>query len=426
MKKFLMSAMVALLAVLAGCGHDNEERELRRDKEVTPNVPVAEKKASIANEQMTYDKSRKEIKALHNQVQHDMHWDLHHNTWHPQYPIRSAPVFVPDDTAYTTSQIASSTQSQAPPTEIVTQQTSQPFVPPAPVGNKKAVIVGINNYPGCPLQGCVNDATDIANLIHFTEADYQQFNPIDETDAAGIKAWLKTDLSFTSDQIVYLRDADATTTNITQALLWLTADTKPGDVRFFWYSGHGAEFAGSDVSNQPDHQNQVMCPVDFAWDEQHMIQDVQLHKIFATMPNGVIFNWGSDSCHSGDLDKAIPPRNVRYRRYPLPPPANVAANLAAVKLKRGMPHRGIVAGELDVGFLSGCQYDEFSADTQDEAGRPCGAMTHYFLKVLKTQGMWNKPLTTLAADENKILDSMKYGQHPQPEGARKSKGWLQN
>lgn len=32
---------------------------------------------------------------------------------------------------------------------------------------RKALVVGINNYPNSPLSGCVNDATSIANLLEF-------------------------------------------------------------------------------------------------------------------------------------------------------------------------------------------------------------------------------------------------------------------
>ncbi len=29
----------------------------------------------------------------------------------------------------------------------------------------KAVLVGINEYPGCPLEGCVNDVSDMAQFL---------------------------------------------------------------------------------------------------------------------------------------------------------------------------------------------------------------------------------------------------------------------
>lgn len=426
MKKFLSYALATLLLVsLGGCDRDQREYERRKDLEQIPGVTAVQKDTLISGENKTYGQAKKEMKALHDQVQKDMKWDKNHGVWHNAYPISTLhdTVSVPIETIVE-QPVVTNVQPTGPPI-IVPQPSTLPPVhlPPASVGNKKAVIVGINKYPGAALNGCVNDATDIRDIVKMTEADANKFATSSVADTEALKAWLKYNLSFTDDQIVFLRDEDATTANITQALIWLTADTKAGDIRMFWYSGHGAEWAGSDVKNQPDGQNQVICPVDFAWDEDHMIRDVQFNKLFATMPDGVIFNWGSDSCHSGDLEKAFPRKGITNRRWPISPPAAVVTNLTIVKSRRGIPHRGIVAGELDVGFLAGCQYDEFSADTQDENGRPCGAMTHYFKQCLFAN--WHAPLTSLAADMTKIMDQYKYDQHPQPEGARRRMGWMQ-
>lgn len=260
-----------------------------------------------------------------------------------------------------------------------------PTQPPVVKQDKKAVLVGINKYPGAPLNGCVNDANDIRSFI-------------------------KVNYKFTDAEIVLLLDGDATTEKITNALNWLVADTKPDSIRLFWYSGHGAEYAGSDVSQQPDGKNQVICPVDFDWSEQHMIKDVQFNQLFRTMPNGVIFNWGSDSCHAGDLIKAI---DKRYRRYPTIPP-NVATQLAKVKKARGL-----VNGELEVGYISGCRFDQLSQDVANSQGRPCGAMTNAFFMTMNT-GYMGKSLVEVVAKMNTLLTE----QNPQAEGSRKDKPFL--
>lgn len=418
MRKLLFLLPVLLLA---GCNRDNDVPD-RGD------ISDRDKQAYINQENASYSETKHQIEQIHKQLHDEMKRDLHHHTWHNEYPASSGHVVIGEPVEIAPPQVVDSTPPVfIPPTvptaapQVVTPPTTGP--PPAYTPNlsKKAVIVGINKYPGCPLNGCVDDASDIRSFVKSTPAQ----NKFQSTDDA-LKSYLLNSCSFTDDQIVFLTDADATTANITTSLLWLVADTKPGDIRLFWYSGHGAEYAGSDLANQPDHQNQVMCPVDFDWSPEHMLMDVQLHKMFATMPNGVIFNWGSDSCHSGDLTKEVPRKPfVKSKMYPLPPPPAVAANLAAVKAKRGISRRGIVGGELDVGFLSGCTYDETSADTQDEQGRPCGALTHYFLTTIYAAGNWPKPLTTLSATLDVTLDQMQYGQHPQSEGSRKGKGWLQ-
>lgn len=38
---------------------------------------------------------------------------------------------------------------------------------------KKALIVGLNNYPECKLECCINDAIAIKNLLSLMEMDHQ-------------------------------------------------------------------------------------------------------------------------------------------------------------------------------------------------------------------------------------------------------------
>jgi metacaspase-1 len=253
---------------------------------------------------------------------------------------------------------------------------------------KKALLVGINKYPSAPLSGCVNDVTDM-------------------------KAILIANYGFADGDIKLLKDGDATTENILKGLAWLTAGTKSGDTRFFHYSGHGAEYAGGDVTQQPNGQNQIICPVDFDWTEAHMIKDVQFVDVFKTLPDNVIFNWISDSCHSGDLTRVLSRNESKSKFYPVPPPVNVAIQLEKAK-KQG--RRGFVQGSLDVGYVSGCRFDQTSADTYDSTGRPRGALTWYFLDVLS-----KSPTSALKDVVSTTMSNLKrdgYSQEPQAEGAR--------
>lgn len=38
---------------------------------------------------------------------------------------------------------------------------------------RKALIVGLDNYPECPLTGCVNDAVAVADIVSKTETVLQ-------------------------------------------------------------------------------------------------------------------------------------------------------------------------------------------------------------------------------------------------------------
>ena len=277
---------------------------------------------------------------------------------------------------------------------------------------KAAVIVGINKYPGNALEGCVDDALDICQLHHAAVSDSIKLADV-----------YVHGYGFKRRNIKLLLDGDATTANIRAALVWLAVKTHPaaGDARVFWYSGHGAEDAVSaDANSEPDHLNQLMCPVDFDWSREHELIDKDLVAIFSQMPAGVLFNWGSDSCHSGDLDKGAVSKRVLHRREFPNPPAEVRARIAKVKAKQAFMHRNLINGILDVGFLSGCKSDQTSADSSDDHGRPCGAFTHAFIQALAVNQ--DATLQQLAGKMDAALAG--YDQTPQAEGARSGKAWL--
>lgn len=271
---------------------------------------------------------------------------------------------------------------------------------------KRALLIGINRYPGAPLRGCVNDVHNMANL-------------------------LMTRYGFAASDIVILTDGDATTANILAKLNWLVSVT-PDFELFFHYSGHGA----TTPSGRPDKPNGVsecICPVDFDWSRQHMIIDSQLVEIFSRIPSGCIFNWVSDSCHSGTLDRDMPAPEPWYKRlwnhffppccdkraFPVP-----LAMQAVISAARAMGHapKGMTNGILDVGYVAGCRSDQTSADTQDPNGVPCGALTYYLVKkIQQTQPM---PLKDLVAMVSQDLANDGYDQRPQAEGARIDKPFL--
>jgi hypothetical protein len=68
----------------------------------------------------------------------------------------------------------------------------------------RALLVGINAYPGQPLLGCVNDVNDVANFL---------------VDRCG----------FDSSDVRLVVDDRATTNNIKERLAWLSKGTGIGD-----------------------------------------------------------------------------------------------------------------------------------------------------------------------------------------------------
>jgi len=264
----------------------------------------------------------------------------------------------------------------------------------------KALLVGINNYPNCPLRGCVNDVTDMANL-------------------------LVTGFGFKPEEIRLLTDARATTDAIIERLTWL-ADAKPGDKVFFHYSGHGAQYPARNDKSEIDGKYEIICPVDFDWSPRRMITDKQFVNIFKRMPSGVKFNWFSDSCHSGDLDRNMTPKMKKgtiingMRRYPVP--ADIAWRQYVAKEKKIIiEDRGLVNGTLEVGFVSGCRSDQTSADAAF-GGKANGALTYFLIKHLSS----NKSLPLNAIVPKVIGDMKNYGftQVPTCAGTRGSISFL--
>jgi len=279
----------------------------------------------------------------------------------------------------------------------------KPDQPPVQQGpaNHRSLHVGINTYPGAPLQGCVNDAKNLRVYV----VDERRFIPAGNAHL--------------------VLDNDATRDRIWQELKWLIKDAKAGDRRLFTFSGHGCEYAG-DTAGQPGGLNSVICPVDFDWSRDKMIMDTDFVSMFRTLPDGVLFNWLADSCHSGDLSRAVgplgPPAKPRVARYyPKEPPPIVKANLEKVRKAR-WARRGFVDGLLDVGLITGCKQKQTSADTIEE-GENCGAMTYWFLYAIHVKP--NDPIDSLAKQMCEFLRADGFDQEPQAEGARHDKPFLQ-
>jgi len=247
----------------------------------------------------------------------------------------------------------------------------------------RALLVGINAYPGQPLNGCINDVNDMANFL---------------TSACGFK----------SSDIRLLVDARATTTGIVDRLKWLVAGAKKGDRLLFHYSGHGARFPIRNAQGKVTSVHDTICPVDFDWSEKRALLDDHLRTLIDKAPKDIEFIYVSDSCNSGDLTRVF--RDWQPRCYF--PPADIAWRLRTAADRHmkttEMPHDRC-------GLISGCKSTQESADAVF-GGRYNGALTYYLLKTLKAPGGLTKPLTTLVKDVMTALKKGHYSQEPQVRG----------
>jgi hypothetical protein len=253
----------------------------------------------------------------------------------------------------------------------------------------RALLVGINEYPGAPLCGCVNDVTDMAALL---------------TAKCGVAA----------ESIRLVTDARADTAAITERLAWLVDGLRPGDRALFHYSGHGAQAAARDANGDVGPVHDVICPVDFDWSDEHMITDDQFHALFAQVPAGVECVWISDSCHSGGLDRAMPRNAVRKS---LLAPVDIAWRALAAAAKQLAPLSFVHAvNAQNVALLAACASDETAADASFQ-GRPNGALTYYLLQTLNGPRGLAQSLTSVVSAARNALAKAKYPQEPQLAGS---------
>jgi metacaspase-1 len=258
----------------------------------------------------------------------------------------------------------------------------------------RALLVGINKYPSPnELNGCVNDVTDMA-------------------------AFLVSKCGFGHDDIRLLTDQRATAKGILNRLGWLLNGASKGDRILFHYSGHGAQVASRNPQGAADAIDEVICPVDFSFDEPGtMIRDKDFVRIFGSVPAGVEFNWISDSCYSGGLTRAMlggPAFKVRTFAIPADIAWRNQSALQAGETPLGMK---AAAAQLNVALISGCTAKQESADA-DIGGRYNGAMTYYLLDVLKGAKGLKNPLTGVVKTMVKDLKTAKFTQTPELLGSR--------
>ncbi len=188
---------------------------------------------------------------------------------------------------------------------------------------RRALCVGINNFknrPDAQLQGCVNDANNMAGIF-------------------------KSFLGFTDEDITVLTDDQATKANIMSNLQAMVDGAKSGayDYLAFSLSSHGTQVPDLD-GDEPDKADEAFCPHDLAatlhgeWDRDHIIVDDELHDLFATLPPNVLLEVYFDTCHSGTGLRALALAPGRKPRW-LPPPSMKAFKEVEGRVSRGLSGR---------------------------------------------------------------------------------------
>lgn len=256
-----------------------------------------------------------------------------------------------------------------------------------PFSDDRALLTAIIDYKTAPLYGCINDAMNW-------------------------KAKLLS-VGFKESNIHMLLNSDATRANIISESKWLVATSGR---KFNLFSGHGSQWPDSAES---DGMAEIICPYDFEWDREKMITDDDYAELFRDVCG--TFTWVSDSCHSGDLTRAIGRTNPHYRRAKfIPPPAELLAKLAG--RRRKVKNLKFFKSQMNVAFIGGCQPNQTSADTFYN-GQYCGALSAY---LLETMGKFpsSEKVKNLVEETTKLLRRDGYDQIPYPDGSQISKPFL--
>ena len=277
------------------------------------------------------------------------------------------------------------------------------------MAGKKALFVGINkfaNYSQFTLNGCVNDAKDMAALY-------------------------KDLLGFKTTEMTVLSDAQATKANIMSNLNAMVADAKAGKLNYlvFSLSSHGTQM--NDTSgDEPDGKDEAFVPYDIAekagaWDPAHIISDDEFHDLFVQLPAGVLLEVYLDTCHSGTgLRGAEFGLHAPRARYIAPPDQEFSKKTARMRgftLQRPVPaatkgaksaSKAAVAGADHI-LWTGCKANQTSADAYF-SGRYNGAFTYYFVKVMRDSK--NKLSRKDVITKMRSLMKSGFAQTPQLEG----------
>jgi hypothetical protein len=160
----------------------------------------------------------------------------------------------------------------------------------------RALLVGINNYPDPAnrLEGCLNDVFLMSSVLQ--------------------------ECGFQAEDIRVVLDERATTAGILERLHWLLDGTASGDIRFFFYSGHGALLPAYGVNGRIRRVNACLVPYDFAWTSETAITDDRLLNLYCQLPYDAHFTMVLDSCYSGGMTRGslrvrglIPPDDIRHQ-----------------------------------------------------------------------------------------------------------------
>ncbi len=142
------------------------------------------------------------------------------------------------------------------------------------MGNRKALCIGIDEYASSPLEGCVNDAKQWADLFS---------NDYDVTE---------------------LHNENATRSGIISVLRGMISRSSSGDVLVVTYSGHGTQIESSNNDEDDDGLDEAVVPYDYD-SRGDLLVDDDIGELVSELSSGVNLTFIMDCCHSGTITREV-------------------------------------------------------------------------------------------------------------------------
>lgn len=228
-------------------------------------------------------------------------------------------------------------------------------------GRRRALCIGIDDYPTAPLTGCQNDA----------------------------RLWKDTlgKLGFTVELLL-----NANRDELFEAILRAITESRAGDDVVVQFAGHGMQVEdidGDEAMGDSPGFDEALCPIDF--NEGALLLDDDLGALIDRLPAGARLTMFMDCCHSGTNTRAIagprtsaPPRGATRRSVRATPVLNEAHRLwrarqsNAVSAARAATAPLVEHPEL---LFTACQSKQFAYEVDGQ-----GAFTWHATRALSAGG----------------------------------------
>lgn len=179
---------------------------------------------------------------------------------------------------------------------------------------RRALLIGIDDY--APPAGTVLPVSPAGHAADSRFAAGSTWVSLSgpSVDVADMDVLLKEKFGFLEKDINILPEAQATRQGILAAIEELIADTHPGDLDVFYFTGHGSRRL--DTLSSKDHFDQTIVPID-AWKGTEDIRDKELALLF----DKIVFDKQAhltaifDSCDSSTMARGISTTVARALPY---------------------------------------------------------------------------------------------------------------